>query len=281
MVKIASTHRESGLQLARVVATIADMTLEGAAKTPGLLAPHPALSAYYRGSKRPFVRQIFDKGAADYDRVERMMALGSGSWYRRQALLRAGLLTGMRVLDVAVGTGLVAREEVGIVGSPRLVIGLDPSSGMLAQVIRSLDIRVVMGIGEQLPVRDSLFDFVSMGYALRHVSDLNAAFCEFFRVLKPGGKICVLELIRPTGKIRAALLRWYMRRLVPGLTRLVTGHGNSRLLWEYYWETIESCIPAQRVLEALRNTGFTDVRQHTELGIFAEYTANKPSEAIA
>src|SRR5438046_424284 len=80
--------------------------------------PHPALPRYYGPSERKssFVRRIFDGAAPDYDRIERWMALGSGSWYRRQALTRAGLAAGMRVLDVAVGTGLVAREEIDITG---------------------------------------------------------------------------------------------------------------------------------------------------------------------
>src|SRR5207244_1214410 len=74
------------------------------------LPPHPELSTYYRGAraKTAFLRQIFDDTAQDYDRVEGLLALGSGRWYRRQALRRAGLQTGMRVLDVATGTGLVA-----------------------------------------------------------------------------------------------------------------------------------------------------------------------------
>src|SRR5215217_7581042 len=139
------------------------------------VAPHPALPRYYEPSpagKRSFVRQIFDGTAGDYDRVERMMALGSGSWYRRQALTRAGLVAGMRVLDVAMGTGLVAREEVSITGDPKLVLGLDPSIGMMTEAKRSLTIRTVQGVAEELPLAAQQFDFLSMGYALRHLTDL-------------------------------------------------------------------------------------------------------------
>src|SRR5437763_1885491 len=111
------------------------------APTVTAVAPHPTLPRYYEASeraKRSFVRRIFNQTAGDYDRVERLMALGSGSWYRRRALRRAGLAQGMRVLDVAIGTGLVAREEVDITGDPRLVLGLDPSVGMIAQAQRTL-----------------------------------------------------------------------------------------------------------------------------------------------
>src|SRR5947209_17257789 len=151
--------------------------------------PHPALIAYYGGAsdKRRFLRRIFDSTARDYDFVERLLSFGTGSWYRRQALSRAGLVAGMRVLDVAVGTGLVAREEITLTGSPKLVIGLDPSAGMMRQAVASLNIAAVMGIGEQIPMAGGQFDFVSMGYALRHLVDLNLAFSEFLRVLRPGG----------------------------------------------------------------------------------------------
>src|SRR5438552_14721397 len=118
------------------------------------IAPHPALSRYYDDAagadgpdgKQSFVRRIFNQTAGDYDRVERFMALGSGSWYRRQALRRAGLVAGMRVLDVAIGTGLVAREEIDMTGDPNLVLGLDPSAGMIAQARRTLPVAAVLGL---------------------------------------------------------------------------------------------------------------------------------------
>lgn len=242
------------------------------------LQPHPTLEAYYAGEseKRAFVRHIFDATAGDYDRVERMMALGSGSWYRRQALRRAGLERGMRVLDVAVGTGLVAREEIRLVGSPDLVLGVDPSAGMLSCAVRSLGIRAAMGVGEQLPLADGAFDFVSMGYALRHVADVGAAFREYYRVLKPGGRLCVLEITRPRSRAGYLLLKGYMKTVVPLLTRLATRHADTQLLWRYYWETIESCVTPTRVMESVAAAGFEDVRRQAELGFFSEYTARKP-----
>src|SRR5688572_20587357 len=133
------------------------------------VAPHPTLPRYYASDgMRSFVRNIFDHTAGDYDRVERMMALGWGSWYRRQALTRAGLSTGMRVLDVAIGTGLVAREEVAMTGDPKLVLGLDPSIGMITEARRTLTVPTVLARAEEIPLRDACFDFLSMGYALRH-----------------------------------------------------------------------------------------------------------------
>ena len=246
------------------------------------VAPHPDLPRYYDvgQGKRPFVRKIFDDTAGDYDHVERLLAFGSGSWYRRKALTRAGLTQGMRVLDVAVGTGLVAREEVQLTGDPKLVLGVDPSVGMTAQARKSLPIPIALGVAEELPVAADAFDFLSMGYALRHLSDLTPAFREFHRVLKPGGRVCVLEITRPRTRLHKAMLKAYMRFVVPALTRLTTRHADTQLLWEYYWDTIEQCVPTERIMSALREAGFEDVKHHLELGMFSEYTARKPDASM-
>lgn len=242
-----------------------------------VLPPHPTLDAYYAGAsvKRGFLKRIFNATAPDYDQIERLLSFGSGRWYRRQALRRAGLVAGMKVLDVAVGTGLVAREEIGIVGNPVLITGLDPSIGMMRQAIDSLGIAAVLGVGEQIPLADGRFDFLSMGYALRHLSDLNRAFREFHRMLRPGGRLCVLEITAPRRWLGRAVLRGYMRCIVPLLTRITTGRAQSQLLWRYYWDTIEACLPPEKVMEALARAGFVDVQRHTELGMFSEYTGRR------
>jgi demethylmenaquinone methyltransferase / 2-methoxy-6-polyprenyl-1,4-benzoquinol methylase len=274
------SHVHARLIREESVGTLAFMDVQPIDVAP--VAPHPALPRYYDSEqgKRKFVRAIFDDTASDYDRVERAMALGTGSWYRRQALLRAGLKQGMRVLDVAIGTGLVAREASRIVGDPRLILGLDPSSGMLAEAVRRLSIQVVQGTGERLPIASDHFDFLSMGYALRHLSDLSATFREFHRVLKPRGALCVLEITRPRGRVANGLLRAYMRALVPLLSRLTARSAQSPLLWEYYWDTIEMCVPPERVIESLRSAGFENVQRRAELGVFSEYTAQKPGNPI-
>jgi demethylmenaquinone methyltransferase/2-methoxy-6-polyprenyl-1,4-benzoquinol methylase len=101
--------------------------------------------------------------------MERLMALGSGSWYRRRALQRAGLRTGMSVVDVGVGTGLVAREAARLVGDGKLVLGVDPSSGMIENAIVPPGVRLASGSAESIPAPDASADFLSMGYALRHI----------------------------------------------------------------------------------------------------------------
>ena len=253
------------------------MPLPRAGDEPPSLRPHAPLTAYYRdeAERLRFIRRIFDDTASDYDRIERILAFGSGRWYRRDALRRAGVVRGMQLLDVGFGTGLVAREALTLVGAEGGVVGVDPSPGMMSQA-RLAGVELVTGIAEKLPRPDASADFVSMGYALRHIADVQAAFGEFHRVLRPGGRLLVLEITKPANRVGTALLKGYMRAVVPTIARVV-GHTrrDTAQLWRYYWDTIEACIPPERVIAALRDAGFGDVRRTPTLGIFSEYTATR------
>ncbi|MDH3321247.1 MAG: class I SAM-dependent methyltransferase [Betaproteobacteria bacterium] len=237
-------------------------------------SPVPALREYYADAegKRRFTRRIFDSSAPDYDRVDRLLAFGSGSWYRRQALLRSGLAGGMRMLDVAVGTGLVAREAVGIVGERGGVIGVDPSAGMLAQS-ELHGLTLARGRAEALPFAAGAFDFLCLGYALRHLADLETVFREFRRVLRPGGRMLVLEITRPEGRVATAVLKAYLHGVLPALARLVAHSRDTPTLYRYYWDTIEACVPPARIMATLAAAGFAGVSRNLVLGIFSEYSA--------
>jgi len=238
-------------------------------------APHAVLSDYYRdaAAREAYVRSAFDDTAEDYDRIERLLGFGSGSWYRRQALLRAGLRPGMDVIDVGMGTGLVAKEILRLTGEPRRLAGVDPSPGMIAQSGLPAEVRCLDGRAENIPLSSASADYITVGYALRHIADLSAAFAEFARVLKPGGRVLILEITRPAGTLANTLLRAYMRGVVPTVARLVARRPQTAQLWRYYWDTIEACAPPQAVLRTLADAGFESAERHVELGIFSEYRA--------
>jgi demethylmenaquinone methyltransferase/2-methoxy-6-polyprenyl-1,4-benzoquinol methylase len=139
-------------------------------------------------------------------------------------------------------------------------------------------IKLVEGIAEAIPFPDASFDFLSMGYALRHISDLSVAFREFNRVMKPGANLCLLEITCPESSWGKFLLKMYMKGFVPLLARVVGRKHNTRQLWRYYWDTIEACVPPKQVVATLEAAGFVNVRRHIEskgLSILAEYQATK------
>ncbi len=241
--------------------------------------PHTPLTQYYAAERdrQVYLRQIFDDTAPDYDRIENLLALGTGSHYRRLALIRGGLKPGMTVLDVGVGTGLVAAQACVIAGSAALVTGVDPSPGMMAASKLPEAMVLVEGRAESLPFPDDHFDFLSMGYALRHISDLSVAFAEFERVLKPGGRLCLLEISQAQGRLGQWLLKTYMRGVIPLLTRGISKRKKTETIWRYYWDSIEACVPPEQILATLSNAGLTQVKRHLELGVFSEYQATKQS----
>ena len=243
-------------------------------------APHVPLTDYYpdEPARAGFVREMFDSTAEDYDRMEHILGFGTGKWYRGEALRRAGLKPGMRVLDVGVGTGLVASEAAAIVGRPELVCGVDPSPGMMANARVPAGVQLLEGRAESIPFPDNHFDFLSMGYALRHIGDLRAAFREFHRVLKPGGKICLLEITCPESAWGRFLLKFYMKGWVPLLAPFIGHRRNTRRLWRYYWDTIEACLPPAQIVAELEAAGFKNARRYIDvrtMSIFAEFQAEK------
>ena len=143
------------------------------------------LTEHYRSvdEKQRFLRKVFDQSAPYYEGIVRWGSFGSGERYRRQALVRNGLQQGMRVLDVASGTGPTARAAATILCKERDVICLDPSSGMLREAKKRLATDYVQAGADDLPFRDATFNFLVMGYALRHVGSLEGTFAEYFRRL--------------------------------------------------------------------------------------------------
>lgn len=243
------------------------------------LQADPQFDSYFstETERREKTREMFDSAAFAYDRAEGITALGTGAWYRRYALSRAGLGEGMRVLDVAAGTGLVAREACRLIGPAGRLTALDPSPGMLAELRKKLDVETLEAYAESIPLADDQVDFLSMGYALRHVADLDVVFAEYLRVLKPGGRACVMEITRPQSAVGRMLMRLYIRGVVPLLARLVRSGPEVGRLWEYYWDTIQASVGPDEVMDAMRRAGFAEVRCHVTLGVFREYLGRKPA----
>lgn len=242
------------------------------------LSPYPTLGEHYETERqrRQFVDRLFDEAAPHYDRMNWLIAFGSGGWYRRWALGRAGLRPGMRLLDVAVGTGAVARAAARLVGPSGRIVGIDPSIGMLTLTRSRLRVPVIRGIAEQLPFRDAAFDFLSMGYALRHVADLRATFAEYYRVLRPGGTLVILDFARPRTRPGYCLTRFYLDTIIPWVARLGSGSREAQLLMKYCWASIDQSVPPETIHAAIAACGFAQVKRTVWVGLMSEYLAVRP-----
>ncbi len=242
------------------------------------MTPHPVLAHRYAvADQRPgYVKQLFDEGAEHYDPVVGWGFFGTGSLYRRTAQARHGLRPGMRLLDVASGTGLMAQAGSRVMGGDQFITCVEPSDGMIAEARKKLpNARFVQSGAESMPLEDDGYDFLTVGYALRHFADLTATFREFHRVLKPGGRVLILEATRPASKVGSWLFKLYFGIIYPFLTRLFTRSQKAEEMMVYFWETMDACVRPECVVAALQAAGFQEARRIPLMGVFSEYTAIK------
>ncbi|BAM02414.1 class I SAM-dependent methyltransferase [Phycisphaera mikurensis] len=268
-----------------------DPTGESASTAAEPMSPHPVLPAYFDDlpARGPMVDRLFDDTAAHYDRITGLLSFGSGGRYRREVLEQAGVQPGQRVLDLACGTGQVSEAAARLVGAGGAVLGVDPSAGMLAVAVakmrrlreaepRTGPFRAIAGGAEALPLSDQSVDVVTMGYALRHVPDLVGAFREMRRVLRPGGRVVVMEISAPANPLLRWPLKAYLRGVVPPLSRWITGDPRSRTLMAYYWDTMEHCVPPSAIQAAMAAAGLVAVERRRLWGTFSNYLARSPKQ---
>jgi len=244
------------------------------------MVPHPVLAnRYAQPEERPgYVKQLFDQGAQHYDPVVGWGFFGTGALYRRTVQSRHGLKPGMQLLDVACGTGLMAVAASQVLGGDSTITCVEPSDGMLAVARQKLaGARFIQSGAESMPLEDNSFDFLTVGYALRHFADLEATFREIHRVLKPGGRVLILEATRPSGKIGSWLFKLYFGVIYPFFVRLFTRSQKAEEMMVYFWETMDSCVRPEAVVAAFQAAGFSEARRIPLMGIFSEYVAVKGS----
>lgn len=241
------------------------------------MIPHPVLENRYAaiGERPTYVKQLFDEGAEHYDPICGWGFLGTGNLYRKDAQRRHGLKRGMKLLDVASGTGLMAVAASEILGGARDITCVEPSDGMINVAKAKLDATFVQSGGEAMPLEDGQYDFLTVGYAMRHFADLETTFREFNRVLKPGGKVLILEATRPESSFGSFLFRLYFGRIYPFFSRILTRSKKAEEMMVYFWETMDACVRPADIQAAFKAAGFTEVKRRAIFNVFSEYTAVK------
>lgn len=218
------------------------------------------------GEKKARVGAVFDSVASRYDLMNDVMSLGLHRLWKRFALARAALRPGQRVLDVAAGSGDLAAGIARAIGPTGTVIVTDINANMLALAReRLLDAGIVTNVhyvqadAERLPFKAKLFDCVTIGFGLRNTSDKRAALESMFRVLKPGGRLLVLEFSHARLGPLAPLYDLYSFEVLPRLGAWLAQDAAS---YRYLAESIRR-HPDQESLKALMEaSGFERCEYH-------------------
>jgi len=203
------------------------------------------------------VHGIFQKIAGYYDRMNFLMTLGRHEKWCREVAARVAPGRGGQLLDLATGTGVIALEAARRYPAAT-VTGVDFSEEMLSRAKAKSGAEAVRwrhADAAGLPFENESFDGITEGYLLRNVEDLDGVLREQYRVLKPGGRIAILETCPPSGPVKPAV-KWGMRFIVPLLGQVVA---RDRSSYSYLESSTRAFESPQNIADTLRGLGFEDI----------------------
>ena len=215
------------------------------------------------------VRSVFDSVAGNYDLMNDLMSGGLHRLWKRYTIDQAGARRGDAVLDLAGGTGDLARRFAGQIGSDGHVVLADINASMLQEGRRRLtdagvagNLSIAQVDAQELPFATDTFDIVTIAFGLRNVTDKAAALESMHRVLKPGGKMLILEFSQPVEALRPAY-DLYSFKVLPALGKLVAGDEGS---YRYLAESIRMHPDQDTLIDMMSAAGFEQCRFHNLVG---------------
>jgi demethylmenaquinone methyltransferase / 2-methoxy-6-polyprenyl-1,4-benzoquinol methylase len=217
----------------------------------------------FKGSddtKKQQVATMFDQIAFRYDFLNRFLSGGIDVYWRKRAIKELSALKPQRILDVATGTADVAIMTYKLL-QPNRIIGIDISEGMLdlgrkkiAKLLLNKQIELQTGDSEAIKFDNNTFDAITVAYGVRNFQDLRKGLGDMLRVLKPGGKLVVLEFSKPKIKIFNWLCSLYLRVVTPGIGKLFS---KNREAYQYLNDSVQKFPEGNDFLTIMNEVGYT------------------------
>jgi len=223
-----------------------------------------------RAAKAGLVRGVFDSVASRYDLMNDLMSGGIHRLWKRFTIELSAARAGQTVLDIAGGTGDLAVKLSSLVGPEGRVILADINAAMLEVGRDRLidkgatgNINVVQADAQALPFEDNSIDCITIAFGLRNVTDKGMALRSMLRVLRPGGRLLVLEFSKPTSPLLAKVYDQYSFQVLPAMGKLIAQDSES---YRYLAESIRQHPDQETLLELMEESGFANVSYHNMTG---------------
>lgn len=229
-------------------------------------------------NKKAQVADMFDSIAGKYDFLNHFLSLGIDKGWRKKAIKEISVVHPTRILDIATGTGDLAIAASKI--KPQKIVGVDISEGMLEVGKKKIStlhldhiISLQKGDSENLEFENNSFDAITCAYGVRNFENLTAGLKEMNRVLKPGGKVAILEFSHPKNFPVKQLYQFYFRFILPTLGKMVSKHNSA---YTYLPESVMAFPEGKKFCSILAECGFKNAKANPlTFGITTLYTAEK------
>ena len=212
----------------------------------------------YLQNKKGLVQNVFDKVYNQYDLMNDFMSLGIHRIWKKNLLNMMNPHNNQNLIDVACGTGDIAKLFLNLVNKSSHITCVDPNKGMIQKGKEKLkefkNLKWVNASAENLPIKDNFFDFYTISFGLRNTKNLNRALEEAYRVLKPGGRYFCLEF----SKIQNSGLNFLYKRyskIIPSVGKIVVGESEP---YDYLVKSIEDFLSQEELLDLLKKNNFKE-----------------------
>ena len=212
----------------------------------------------YLQNKKGLVQNVFDKVYSQYDLMNDFMSLGIHRIWKKNLLNMMNPHNNQNLIDVACGTGDIAKLFLNFVNKSSQITCVDPNKGMLKKGKEKLkdfkNLKWINASAENLPIKDDSFDFYTISFGLRNTKNLNRVLKEAYRVLKPGGRYLCLEFSKIQNSGLNFLYKNYSK-IIPSIGKIVVGKSEP---YDYLIKSIEDFISQEELLDLLKKNNFKE-----------------------